>query len=178
MSKTWYFVYGNGIDQNKLESNKIKIYDTKDAMMHGYSLTNKSVSKNNSMVTASTLLQDPKAVTLGTAFLIDDNDLYKIAKLENKTGTKEEKRLPILIKSLRTSPVALMYFPKFDTDLSGTSDAINSVFNGKSFGINRFKSESKFMKWEKNSNKSNGYVMTFEEFKNEYINGIVLNEIK
>lgn len=168
MSKTWYFVY-DGMDQNKIESAKIKIYNAQRATLQGYSLGNKSISNNNSMVTVSTLIKDPKAVTIGNAFLVDDADLYKIAKLENKHNQKEEKHINISIKSLKISPVAVTYFPKLES-FSGQDDMMPSFFSGKNFTMNKFRNETKFMKWEKNNSQNNGYVMTFEEFHDKYIN--------
>lgn len=150
MEKIWFFSYDNKIDKELLEKNGIEIHDYQNAVLNGYFITHKNISKQNFLSTQATLVESPNSQTIGHSFLVNKDDLEKIRKISSIGLNKEERELPIIIKPLKLSTTAIVFLPKIQIG-STINNGINKIFNtGDILNKTILKNTDKFMKISNN----------------------------
>jgi len=162
MAQVYYF--SSIIDENLLRSKNIKIYDSKVSTLNGYTMEHKR-SINEINITDSFLKEDINNFVQGMSFLIDENDLVKIDKIEKYPNDRNKLNVMVSFRGDKKDiPMkeAIVYVGKDDFN---SSKAIENWKPQKQ--MMRIKSENKTLAMEYNKKLGGAHMVTFEQYKHD-----------
>lgn len=162
MAQVYYF--SSMIDENLLRSKNIKIYDSKVSTLNGYTIEHKR-NINEINISDSFLKEDINNFVQGMSFLIDENDLSKIDKIEKYPNNRNKLNVMVSFRGDKKDiPLkeAIVYVGKDDFN---SSRAIENWRPQKQ--MMKIKSENKTLAMDYNKKLGGAHMVTFEQYKED-----------